>query len=145
MRFAETWDNNLPSQRFAEGFVPNKHIRPPRSGDRVACSLHNLTAAQPRPKRASCKTAVDSGIPPSTPSSSLRKQIHSEESQLIATVQLLRAKGYLTQSEANSVRPKLAVIVHDVRSSVDDGQNHPPPLLRFTPADRRTSISYDRR
>jgi hypothetical protein len=75
----------------------------------------------------------------------LRKQIHSEESKLIATVQMLRAKGYLTQSEANTVRPKLAVIVHDVRSLVDDGQNHPPPLLRFTPADPRTSISYDRR
>jgi hypothetical protein len=56
----------------------------------------------------------------------------------------LRVKGYLTQSEANTVRPKLAVIVHD-GSSVDDGQDHPPPPLRFTPADPRTSISYDRR
>jgi len=76
----------------------------------------------------------------------LRKQIDSEESKLIATVQLLRAKGYLTQSEAAAVRPKLLVIVNDARPGSYDGQEHgPPPLPRFTPADPRTSISYDKR
>ncbi len=77
----------------------------------------------------------------------LRKQIDSEESKLIATVQLLRAKGYLTQSEAAAVRPKLLVIVHDRRAGeFYNGQDHPPPPLpHFTPADPRTSISYDKR
>ena len=76
----------------------------------------------------------------------LRKQIDSEESKLIATVQLLCAKGYLTQSEAAAVRPKLLVIVNDARPGSSDGQEHgPPPLPRFTPADPRTSISYDKR
>ena len=76
----------------------------------------------------------------------LRKQIDLEESKLIATVPLLRAKGYLTQSEAAAVRPKLLVIVNDARLGSYDGQEHgPPPLPRFTPADPRTSISYDKR
>jgi hypothetical protein len=75
----------------------------------------------------------------------LRKQIDSEESKLIATVQLLRAKGYLTQSEAAAVRPKLLVIVNDARLSHDGQEHGPPPLPRFTPADPRTSISYDKR
>jgi hypothetical protein len=76
----------------------------------------------------------------------LRKQVDSEESKLIATVQQLRAKGYLTQSEAAAVRPKLLVILNDARPGSYDGQEHgPPPLPRFTPADPRTSISYDKR
>ena len=61
--------------------------------------------------------------------------------------ELLCAKGYLTQSEAAAVRPKLLVIVNDARVGASyDGQEHaPPPLPRFTPADPRTSISYDMR
>jgi hypothetical protein len=77
----------------------------------------------------------------------LRKQIGLEESKLIASVEVLRAKGYLTQSEVDTVRPKLSVIVNDARSGFYDsqGQHEPPPLPRFTPADPRTSISYDKR
>lgn len=78
----------------------------------------------------------------------LRKQIDLEESKLIATVEVLRAKGYLTQSEADGVRPKLSVTVNDARSLGfyhGHGQEHEPPLPRLTPTDPRISISYDKR
>src|SRR5712664_695288 len=73
----------------------------------------------------------------------LTRQIESEESKFRATVKALREKGYLTESEANTVRPKLTVIVNDVRSPVFDGQDHlPPPLPKLVPTDSRTSIIY---
>jgi hypothetical protein len=78
--------------------------------------------------------------------SALTRQIDSEESKFRATVKALREKGYLTESEANTVRPKLAVIVKDVRSPVFDGQDHLPlPLPKLVPTDSLTSISYDKR
>jgi hypothetical protein len=77
----------------------------------------------------------------------LRNQIDVEESKLIATAEALRAKGYLTQSEANAARPKLSVIVNDAREAAFfDGQDHlPQSLPRLVPADARTSIKYDKR
>jgi hypothetical protein len=76
----------------------------------------------------------------------LTKQIYLEESKFRATVKALQEKGYLTQSEANTVRPKLAVIINDVRTSVYDGQDHPPPPLpTLVPPDSRTFITYQKR
>jgi hypothetical protein len=76
----------------------------------------------------------------------LTRQIELEQSKFLATIKALREKGYLTGSEANTVRPKLAVIVNDVRSLAFDGQDHlPQPLPKLVPTDSRTSISYDKR
>jgi hypothetical protein len=68
-----------------------------------------------------------------------------EESKFRVTVNALRQKGYLTESETNTVRPKLAVTVNDVRSPVAGQVHSPPPLPKFVPTDSRTSISYDKR
>ena len=77
--------------------------------------------------------------------SALKKQIGLEESKLIATVEALRAKGYLTHSEADAVRPELSVLVNDARETFYGEAHEPPPLPRFAPRDPRISISYDKR
>lgn len=48
----------------------------------------------------------------------LRRWIESEERKLRATVEALRASGMLTQSEADSTRPRLSVSVYDDRQEV---------------------------
>jgi hypothetical protein len=75
----------------------------------------------------------------------LSRQIQLEESNFRATVEALREKGYLTQSEANTIRPKLAVTVNDVRPPVVGQVHSPPPLPKLVPKDPRTSIGYDKR
>jgi len=75
----------------------------------------------------------------------LTRQIELEESKFRATAKALRERGYLTQSEANTVRPKLVVTVNDVRSPVVGPVYLPPPLPKLGPTDSRTSISYDKR
>jgi hypothetical protein len=78
----------------------------------------------------------------------LKSQIEAEESKFRATIQALHAKGYLTQSEADMVRPRLSVVVNDVRSTVvmNAGQEILPPVLpRLSPGDERVSIVYDKR
>jgi hypothetical protein len=77
----------------------------------------------------------------------LTRQIELEKSKFHATVEALREKGYLTESEANTVRPKLAVMVNDARPALfDNGHEHlPPPLPKLVPTDSRTSISDDKR
>ena len=78
--------------------------------------------------------------------SALTRQIELEESKFRATAKALRERGYLTESEANTIRPKLTVTVNDARSLVFDGQDHlPPPLPKLVTTDSRTSISYDKR
>jgi hypothetical protein len=80
--------------------------------------------------------------------SALRKQIDSEESKFRAAIKALREKGYLTENEANTARPKLAVVVNDARARWSDsqGQDHSqPPLPTFVPHDPRISVTYDKR
>jgi hypothetical protein len=66
----------------------------------------------------------------------LQRLVAREEKQFSAAGARLAAKGYLTQSEMASTRPRLIVTVHDVRGSGDGA------LPRFTPADQRTTFAY---
>ena len=73
----------------------------------------------------------------------LTRQIELEESKFRATAKALRERGYLTESEANTVRPKLVVTVNDVRSPVAGQVHSPPPLPKLVATDSRTSIRYN--
>jgi hypothetical protein len=66
----------------------------------------------------------------------LLQQVDAEETLLHATVASLFAKGYLTDKEARSVRPRLSVTVCDMRKQTAT------PLPRLASSDPRTEITF---
>jgi hypothetical protein len=68
--------------------------------------------------------------------SELKGLVAAEETKFHATAESLYAKSFLTRSEADSVRPRLAVTVIDARKQTS------PPLPQLEFSDPRTTITY---